>query len=52
MPYDDIEGWLERLDDENFDRLWVPAVMSAVIEGDIDTADLAMVLMSVRDRLR
>ena len=47
-----LQGWLESLDDREFDHMWVGAVMSAIVEDGIAVSELAGVMNMCRNRMR
>jgi hypothetical protein len=49
---DNVLEWLMSLDDLEFDRLWVGAVISGLVEDDLSVRDLSGILVHVRDRMR
>ncbi len=52
MPGDDLCGWLASLPDNEFDHVWVAAIMSTIVEDGISTSELAGVLSMCRNRMR
>ncbi len=52
MPSSDLCGWLGSLPYDEFDHVWVGAIMSSIIEDGISASELACVLTMCRNRMR